>query len=139
MNKRDVRDRMAAQNGELLTLAEAARILHIEPQTARKQLTRGAFPVPTCHVTGSSRHYVRLEDLIEFVETIGGGVGKRKPGRPRKVEPGAVRNPLREEEIQALRDMLRAVRQAAAKRQKAIQDMEQRENGLIARLHRPKS
>lgn len=85
MAKRDIHDRLAGQNREFVPLDEAARQLGIAPSTARKQVSRGRFPLPTHHITGSSRHFVRVQDVIDFTEGFAGI--KRRPGRPRKVAP----------------------------------------------------
>lgn len=73
--------------GRLLSLAEAARYLHVAPSTVRAMIKRGDFPNPV-HSFQRSRGGLRSDATMETVrywtEAQLDQVETKRPGRPRK-------------------------------------------------------
>lgn len=64
-----------------IPLAHAAAACGISTQTARNQLVKGVFPIPTFRLGG--RRMVRLDDLASHLDAVS-GKAKQAPAGPRR-------------------------------------------------------
>ncbi len=71
-------------NGQILIpFSDAAEIAGIAPQTARNQLTKGTFPIPS--IRNGGRRFIHIHDLAAFIDGLRNSViNKPKRGRPTK-------------------------------------------------------
>ena len=77
----------------LIPFLEALEALGYNRQTARNELARGVFPVPT--VLQGSRRFIAITDIAAYVELLYANReqprSKKKIGRPTKAEQIAAR------------------------------------------------
>lgn len=71
-------------NGQILIpFSEAAEIAGIASQTARNQLSKGTFPIPS--IRNGGRRFIHINDLAAFIDKLrDSGVSKPNRGRPTK-------------------------------------------------------
>lgn len=76
----------------LIPFSEAAEVAGIASQTARNQLTKGTFPIPSFRNGG--RRFIHIHDLAAYIDGLRNTV-KNKPNRGRPTKASKIEAAMR--------------------------------------------